>query len=127
MKTLKAIRLTSIIAAVILFYVFVIQTAFKEEYSIWMWMITILVTAAPVICHIRNTRKEKNPELLAGCNKGYLIGNIISFIAIVICAAYLLIIGKANLQPAIIMLLVAVYILLNTVIHYKIRKDDQQV
>ena len=117
MKTLKALRLSSTLAVLI----YIAWRTFKTGMDAAIITATVIFTVLVVISYIGNIRREKNPARLSEYTKGLVNFNIALAVFFIVGALIVLAINPSDIN-SIAYLLVAVYLIANTLIQYKTRQ-----
>ena len=115
MKTLKALRLSSTL--VVLIYIW---RTIKPGMDAGLITATVIFTVLVVISYIGNIRREKNPARLSEYTKGLVNFNIALAVFFIVGALIVLALNPSDIN-SIAYLLVAVYLITNTLIQYKTR------
>lgn len=119
MKTLKVLRLLSMIAGLACFMIYCLPEANAEAGYDWM-MIAVLVlflVIAPASL-IGNIKREEHPQTLTEYKKGYVVMCVILFVIVLGLCATGLIVGLGTLWMNLAFTFATLYNLFNAIILY---------
>lgn len=117
MKTLKVLRLTSTLALLI----YIIWRTIEAGIDACIMTANVIFAVLIVISYIGNIRREKNPARLTDYTKGFVKFNITLAVFFIVGAIIVLILNPSDINP-IVYMIVAVYLIVNTLILYKTRQ-----
>ena len=123
MKTLKLLRLLSMIAGLACFMIYCLTEADGEAGYDWM-MIAVLVLFLVIgpASLIGNIKREEHPQTLTEYKKGYVVMCVILFVIVLGLCATGLIVGLGTLWMNLAFTFVTLYNLFNAIILYKAKK-----
>ena len=123
MKTLKLLRLLSMIAGLVCFMIYCLPETDGEAGYDWM-MIAVLVLFLVIgpASLIGNIKREEHPQTLTEYKKGYVAMCVILFVIVLGLCATGLIVGLGTLWMNLAFTFVTLYNLFNAIILYKAKK-----
>ena len=123
MKTLKLLRLVSMIAGLACFMIYCLpETNGGSGYDWMMIAVLVLFMVIGPASLIGNIKREEHPQTLTEYKKGYVIMNIILFVIVLGLCATGLIAGLGTVWMNLAFTFATLYNLFNAIILYKAKK-----
>ena len=123
MKTLKLLRLVSMIAGLACFMIYCLpETNGASGYDWMMIAVLVLFMVIGPASLIGNIKREEHPQTLTEYKKGYVIMNIILFVIVLGLCATGLIAGLGTVWMNLAFTFATLYNLFNAIILYKAKK-----